>query len=53
MKVNADKEESSLYKAMLAAQNEYARLKQLCLNAIHIELRGKDGADTRKPGSDI
>ena len=50
MKVKADREESSPYAAMLAAQDVYARLKQLGVNAIHIKLRGKGGADTRTPG---
>ena len=36
MKVKADREESSPYAAMLAAQDVYARLKQLGVNAIHI-----------------
>ena len=50
MKVKADREENSPYAAMLAAQDVYARLKQLGVNAIHIKLRGKGGADTRTPG---
>ena len=50
MKVKADREETSPYAAMLAAQDVYARLKQLGVNAIHIKLRGKGGADTRTPG---
>ena len=50
MKVKADREESSPYAAMLAAQDVYARLKQLGVTAIHIKLRGKGGADTRTPG---
>ena len=41
MKVKADREESSPYAAMLAAQDVYAR---------YIKLRGKGGADTRTPG---
>ena len=50
MKVKADREESSPYAAMMAAQDVYTRLKQLGVNAIHIKLRGKGGADTRTPG---
>ena len=50
MKVKADREENSPYAAMLAAQDVYARLKQLGVTAIHIKLRGKGGADTRTPG---
>ena len=50
MKVKTDREESSPYAAMLAAQDVYARLKQLGVTAIHIKLRGKGGSDTRTPG---
>ena len=50
MKVKADREESSPYAAMMAAQDVYARLKQLGVTAIHIKLRGKGGANTRNPG---
>ena len=50
MKVKADREENSPNAAMLAAQDVYARLKQLGVTAIHIKLRGKGGADTRTPG---
>ena len=41
MKVKADREESSPYAAMMAAQDVVARLKQLGINAVHIKLRGK------------
>ena len=50
MKVKADREESSPYAAMMAAQDVFARLKQLGVTAIHIKLRGKGGSDTRTPG---
>ena len=50
MKVKADREESSPYAAMMAAQDVYSRLKQLGVTAIHIKLRGKGGSDTRTPG---
>lgn len=50
MKVKADREESSPYAAMMAAQDVYNRLKQLGVNAIHIKLRGKGGIKTRNPG---
>ena len=50
IKVKADREESSPYAAMLAAQDSYARLKQLGVTAIYIKLRGKGGSDTRTPG---
>ena len=51
MKVKADREESSPYAAMMAAQDVYTRLKQLGVKAVHIKLRGKGGSDTRTPGS--
>ncbi len=50
MKVKADREESSPYAAMMAAQDVYTRLKQLGVTAVHIKLRGKGGANTRTPG---
>ena len=50
MKVKADREESSPYAAMMAAQDVYTRLKQLGVTAVHIKLRGKGGSDTRTPG---
>ena len=50
MKVKADREESSPYAAMMAAQDVYQRLKQLGVTAVHIKLRGKGGANTRTPG---
>ena len=50
MKVKADREESSPYAAMMAAQDVVNRLKQLGIKAIHIKLRGKGGIDTRTPG---
>ena len=50
MKVKSDREESSPYAAMLAAQDVYQRLKILGVNAIHIKIRGRGGIDTRTPG---
>ena len=50
MKVKADREEASPYAAMLAAQDVYARLKQLGVTAIHIKMRGKGGSNTRALG---
>ena len=47
MKVKADREESSPYAAMLAAQDVYARLKQLGVTAIHIKMTGKGGSNSR------
>lgn len=50
MKVKADREESSPYAAMMAAQDVYTRLRELGVTAIHIKLRGKGGIDSRTPG---
>ena len=50
MKVKADREESSPYAAMMAAQDVFTRLKQLGVTAVHIKLRGKGGSNTRTPG---
>eukprot|EP01114_Cavostelium_apophysatum_P004387 TRINITY_DN14615_c0_g1_i1.p2 TRINITY_DN14615_c0_g1~~TRINITY_DN14615_c0_g1_i1.p2 ORF type:complete len:168 (+),score=22.13 TRINITY_DN14615_c0_g1_i1:50-505(+) len=50
MKVKADRDESSPYAAMLAAQDVAARCKQLGVNALHIKLRATGGNDTKTPG---
>jgi len=50
MKVKADREESSPYAAMLAAADVVKRLNELNINAIHIKLRARGGADTKTPG---
>jgi len=50
MKVKADREESSPYAAMLAANDVVNRLKELHINAIHIKLRARGGVDTKTPG---
>ncbi|PKX98854.1 40S ribosomal protein uS11 [Aspergillus novofumigatus IBT 16806] len=39
MKVKADRDESSPYAAMLAAQDVAARCKELGINALHIKIR--------------
>ena len=39
MKVKADRDESSPYAAMLAAQDVAARLKELNIGGVHIKLR--------------
>ena len=49
MKVKKDREESSLYTAIMAAAYVVARLKQLGIDAIHIKVRGRGGIDTRYP----
>ena len=50
MKVKADRDESSPYAAMLAAQDVAARCQQLGINALHIKLRAVGGTDSKTPG---
>jgi len=50
MKVKADRDESSPYAAMLAAQDVAARCKELGVTALHIKLRGTGGNKTKTPG---
>ena len=50
MMVTNDREESSPYAAMMAANEVAKLLKEIGINAIHIKLRGRGGADTKTPG---
>ncbi|KAK2655485.1 hypothetical protein Ddye_008537 [Dipteronia dyeriana] len=50
MKVKADRDESSPYAAMLAAQDVYQRCKELGITALHIKLRATGGNKTKTPG---
>lgn len=50
MKVKADRDESSPYAAMLAAQDVAARCKELNITAMHIKLRATGGNGTTSPG---
>lgn len=43
MKVKADRDESSPYAAMLAAQDAAARCKELGITALHIKIRATGG----------
>lgn len=45
MKVKADRDESSPYAAMLAAQDVAARCKELGINALHIRIRATGGME--------
>jgi ribosomal protein S11 len=45
MKVKADRDESSPYAAMLAAQDVAARCKELGINALHIKIRATGGEE--------
>jgi small subunit ribosomal protein S14e len=50
MKVKADRDESSPYAAMLAAQDVAAKCKSLNINALHIKLRATGGNKSKTPG---
>ncbi|EZG55201.1 40S ribosomal protein S14 [Gregarina niphandrodes] len=50
MKVKADRDESSPYAAMLAAQDVAVRCKELGITAVHIKLRATGGVRQRAPG---
>jgi small subunit ribosomal protein S14e len=50
MKVKADRDESSPYAAMLAAQDAAEKCKSLGVNALHIKLRATGGNRTKTPG---
>ena len=49
MKVKADRDESSPYAAMLAAQDVAARCKELGINALHIKIRATGGKNETDP----
>ena len=50
MKVKADRDESSPYAAMMAAQDVVARCRELGVNALHIKLRATGGTLSKTPG---
>jgi small subunit ribosomal protein S14e len=50
MKVKADRDESSPYAAMLAAQDVALRCKEVGITALHIKLRATGGTATKTPG---
>lgn len=50
MKVKADRDESSPYAAMLAAQDVAARCKEIGITALHIRIRATGGVGTKAPG---
>ncbi len=50
MKVKADRDESSPYAAMLAAQDVAEKCKQRGITAVHIKLRAVGGNRTKTPG---
>lgn len=51
MKVKADRDESSPYAAMLAAQDVAARCKELGITALHIKIRATGGEPFPPPPS--
>lgn len=50
MKVKADRDESSPYAAMLAAQDVAVRCKEVGITALHIKIRATGGTGTKTPG---
>lgn len=50
MKVKADRDESSPYAAMLAAQDVATRCRECGINALHIKMRATGGTRTKTPG---
>merc|ERR1712054_406257 len=50
MKVKANRDESSPYAAMLAAQDVAARCKSLGVTSLHIKIRATGGNRTKQPG---
>ncbi|KAF8821335.1 ribosomal protein RPS14 [Cardiosporidium cionae] len=50
MKVKADRDESSPYAAMMAAQDVAARCKELGITAVHVKLRASGGTKSKTPG---
>ncbi|KAI4311913.1 hypothetical protein MLD38_036777 [Melastoma candidum] len=50
MKVKADRDESSPYAAMLAAQDVAQVCKERGITALHIKLRATGGNNTKTPG---
>jgi small subunit ribosomal protein S14e len=50
MEVKADRDESSPYAAMIAAQKVAERCKDIGINVLHIKLRATGGNKTKTPG---
>ncbi|KAF9235478.1 hypothetical protein BU15DRAFT_89573 [Melanogaster broomeanus] len=48
--VHADRDESSPYAAMLAAQDVATRCREVGITALHIKLRATGGTGTKTPG---
>ena len=50
MKVKADRDESSPYAAMLAAQDVALKCKEVGITALHIKMRATGGTRAKTPG---
>jgi len=50
MKVKADRDESSPYAAMLAAQDVTEKCKAVGITAVHVKIRATGGNKTKTPG---
>lgn len=50
MKVKADRDESSPYAAMLAAQDVAVKCKEVGITAVHVKIRATGGTKTKTPG---
>lgn len=50
MKVKADRDESSPYAAMLAAQDVAVKCKELGVTALHVKIRATGGNGPKTPG---
>ena len=50
MKVKADRDESSPYAAMLAAQDVADKCKERGITAVHVRMRATGGNRTKTPG---
>lgn len=48
--MKADRDESSPYAAMLAAQDVAAKCKELGINALHVKIRATGGNGPKTPG---
>ena len=50
MRVKADRDESSPYAAMIAAQDVAKRCRELGVTTLHIKIRGQGGVYSKTPG---
>ena len=50
MKVKADRDESSPYAAMLAAQDAASKCREVGISAVHVKIRATGGTGPKTPG---